>query len=386
VIGARISLALLAAAFGIAQNLVRPVLAPHVTELGGDAVVVGIVLAAGAIGGLVIAIPIGTLMDRVGSTPVLVAGIAAMVAGGVWMSLATEPFALAAGYVLQGAGGVAVWVPAQAIATVASDQATARRQVATLSTAVLAGQLLGPTIGGVAAQLADTRTAFAISAASAALAAASLLIPGRPSAHVAERATPRRGRTRAQFSRPGYATTLSTSMVAMAVQTTVLGFLPLLLHQLAWGPGEIGVVMSLFGVGSMIARFAFPWIARWLPHFLVTATALVPSGVALALVALAPRPAAIIACVMVAGFSVGLAQPLALLIVARVVEPRERGHAVGMRTFGNRLVQTTLPVVVGGATAVASLGMAFVGVGALAVLAAAVIAGRERRHDAEDPD
>lgn len=384
----RVALALLALFYGIAQNLIRPILAPHISLLGGGAELVGLTLGIGAVGGLVAAIPVGGMLDRLGSTRILLLGAGTMIAGSLVMAFTSNPFALAAGYTLYNGGGVGVWISAQALATVAPTTEQMRKQVSSLSTAVLVGQLVSPALGGVVGQLFDTHLVFVLTAASSAGILLILLLPDAPT-------TPRRPGQQGQHARasgmtltfdllrrPGFLTTLLTSMTAMTIQATIQGFLPLHLVSIGWSLTAIGVTMSAFGAGSIVARTTFSLLVKRLSPAGVTAISLLPSALAMIVVCLWPTGFAVLPSVVVAGFAVGLAQPLALVIVSTITQNHERGRAVGIRTFGNRLIQAVAPTAVGLGAGLAGLGPAFIAIGGICVAAGAGISLAERRRGA----
>ena len=63
---------------------------------------------------------------------------------------------------------------------------------------------------------------------------------------------------------------------------------------------------------------------------------------------------------VLAGFGLGLGQPLSLIWIAETAPDDMRGTAAGVRLTGNRLGQVAIPALVGGVVGSAGLGAVFV--------------------------
>jgi predicted MFS family arabinose efflux permease len=381
------SLVLLALSFGLGQNVIRPVIAPQAVALGGDALSAGLVVAAQGVGGLLVALPVGALMSRVGGRRIVAVGAVGFVLGAGLMVVATTPFALGLGHLVFGAGGVGAWLAGQTMATVAEDDAASRRKIARVSTAALLGLLGGPPLGGILTDLISVRAAFV-----AALVSGVCLFPvlfalprsartGDPTTAAPDevRATSPARPAGGMWGRPGLVAMLVTSCLAQALQTIRQSFLPLHLEGVGWSATQIGVVLSVAGVGALAARSAFTALDRGLGGPALLALCLLPGAVTLGTAVTSASAAVIVASVFVSGFSLGLAQPVTLLGLARITSERERGPAVGMRVFGNRCMQAAAPVAFGGLAAMAGLVPTFWAFAGLGVVAGAVVSRAYQR-------
>ncbi len=86
-----------------------PVLPLHARELGASLQMIGFVIAAYAIGQLVLRIPIGVGSDIIGRKPFAVAALVLSGVGAVWLALAPDPLTLFAARTLTGVAA-AGWV------------------------------------------------------------------------------------------------------------------------------------------------------------------------------------------------------------------------------------------------------------------------------------
>lgn len=362
------SLVALALCFGIAQNLIKPLIAPQSVALGGDALAAGWVVAGAGIGGLLVAIPLGMLMDRIGGRRVIGAGAVVLAGGAGIMSMASTPLMLAAGHFLFGIGSVATWLAVQALATIAVDSAASRLKVARVSTAVLMGQLAGPPLGGLLADTVDVRIAFLASfAAAIALLPAVWSLPKHAGmvrlANPLESQENHRGKSGVAalpvLSRPGLVAALAASAVATVLQTSRQAFLPLLLAQQGWSATNIGLILSVAGLGALVARASFTFLDTRTSTAALISLSLLPGALSLGVMASTESIAVILIAVIISGFSLGLAQPVTLLLVARLTSQNERGYAVGLRLAVNRSMQAAAPVAFGAAAVLLSLTAAF---------------------------
>lgn len=381
--GSTASLVLVALFFGLGQNIIKPVIAPQAVALGGDTFAAGLVVAAQGVGGLLVALPIGALMARVGGQRIASAGTVVFILGAALMVVATTPTVLGLGHFLFGAGGVGAWLAAQTMATVAADDSSARRRIARVSTAALIGLLAGPPLGGLLTDWLDVNAAFAASLVSGLLLLPVLLALPRHSRDAGEgQVTAVEGvpSSRLQISalwgRPGVVATLLTSCIAQALQTIRQSFLPLHLDGLGWTATQIGFVLSVAGIGALASRGAFTLLDRRLGTPALIAICLLPGALTLGTAVSSAAAAVVIVSVLISGFSLGLAQPVTLLTLARATSERERGPAVGLRVFGNRFVQAAAPAAFGAVAALAGLVPAFWGTAVVCAVAGLAVSRR----------
>jgi hypothetical protein len=92
--------------------------------------------------------------------------------------------------------------------------------------------------------------------------------------------------------------------------------------------------------------------------------------------AFATTPFTLGAIVFIAGFSLGIGQPLTMSLVSQKTEANERALAVSARLMGNRFGQFIVPAAAGALAASAGAGGVFIG---LAMLLATSLFSASRR-------
>ncbi|MPZ61699.1 MAG: MFS transporter [Propionibacteriales bacterium] len=385
---ARGTLALVAVAllFGTGHHLTKPLLAPQAVALGADVVSAGVVVAAQGVGGLLAALTAGAVMDRIGGRRVMAAGAVVFAAGAGVMTAATSPEVLAAGNLVFGGGGVATWLAAQTLSTVARDDASTSRRIARVSTAGLVGQLCGPTLGGMLADAISVRMAFAAAAvAGVVLLPATLAHPrtpphrGRTTATTATDAYLPGASTRALLTRRGLPAVVCATAIATSLQNIRQAFLPLYLDGLGWSSTEVGMILSIAGLGAVLSRAGLTMLDRRLGPAALITLCLLPGALTLGASVSVESVVLVAVIVAISGFSLGLAQPVTLLQITRITAQNERGRAVGIRIAANRIMQAAVPVAFGAVAGLMGLLTAFWFVSATCAVGGGAVAWSFRR-------
>jgi predicted MFS family arabinose efflux permease len=339
------ALVLMATVHGLVESLVRPAVALRVDGLGAGPGVLGQIVGAEALGGLLAAVPIGRLVDRIGPRLPLQVSLVGMGLAGVLLALGEPLFVIGLAQVLFGSASVGAWLALQAMAVGSRDPIETRRLVAAVSTAVLVGASLGPVLGGVVTEQRDAGSALLLGSVLLVMGAAVRGLPRSTPSSREERGVPPSARV--LLGQRHVRTAVTVSAAVSALQVLRSSFLPVLLVSTGWTPGEIGLVLGLAGVGGLIARVTFTLLERRFGAWILLPLALVPGAVALAVAAIAPSAVAVGVAMAVSGFSFALAQPATLLISTNGTRSSALGGAVGVRLAANRAAQMTAPVVVG---------------------------------------
>lgn len=373
--------------------LAKPVVSYRVIALGGDENDIGMVVAAGALLPMVLAIPMGRLCDR-GFTPfVLLGGLAALIGGPLWLSDIDTIGGIAAVNALYGAGLLAVMVGSQALLAGLSASEQRDRNFGWYTAAASLGQMLGPlTAGWVMTAtspmwlLLATTYAFyaaAIIAGVALLVFVALLAVTRgtaavaPSTHQQDR--PGRGSAIGLLRDPQMAVAMLVSCAVIATTDLLLAYLPALGYEHGLSPAFVGVLLAIRGACSFLSRLFLGVLmnhAGRLPVLSVS-SAIAAAG-ALALIVLSD-PVLLVVIMIVLGLALGLGQPLTMTWVVQLAPQRLRATALALRITGNRVAQSAAPAAAGalstaaGVAAPFALSAALLGVAALAVVPFSVV-------------
>lgn len=348
----------------IASNLARPLISYKVLALGGDAAAVGLIAAAYALLPVMIALWLGRVTDRSSSLrAIIVAGTVLLAVGPFLLSGAPSLLLIGVASAVLGLG--------QLCFTIAGQSAIARflplNQMDTafgwFTAAFALGQLVGPLLAGVlmgagqgapaASRLADANTALMLAGAICLLAVPAAFgssfkqLKTRPTAKVrCPKAAP--ASVVSLLGTPTVKANMAASLALLATTDILVAFLPLLGEENGVPPLMVGVLLAVRAGASISSRLLLPvLLSHWSRPALVTSS-LAGAAIPLAILpSIFEIPLLAGALLAIAGFFLGLGQPLTMTLVSQAVPPASRGAALALRLLGNRLGQVTLPLAAG---------------------------------------
>lgn len=363
-----------------AIEALRPMVALQLDGVGASTTEVGVAVAAYAVVGLVLSVPGGAIVDRLGSRRLLVGGFASLGLSGLLYAIFAESIlGLVAMQLLTGAGALAVWVALQTAVTHAGAGDRLRKQLAIFATGWAGGSAVGPVLGG----WLYGRHGFVAVAGMLALAgvggmAAAWWLPVPVERRTDAAAATLRRSARELLSIPAVRLVLASSFVSLSVQSLRTSFYPLYLADRGLTPGAVGGVLTLVGVASLVVRFALPSLGR----LLGPRTVLVYSTwLAIVWVLLAPALTTLIPMLIGAlalGASLGLNPPTTVEMMAASTAARLRGTAMGLRVAANRSAMVVEPLFFGAVAAAVGAVAAYLLSGLLLTMAFATVTVRAR--------
>jgi MFS family permease len=358
-------------AFGLS---VRPAVAYAALDAGVTPALLGVLSASYAIAPLILALPVGRVVDRVGERSVLIAGaVLAAAACGVLMGGAGHPAVLIAGLMLAGVSHLLCVVGEQtAVANMAQGSSDSRFAAYTFASSL--GQAVGPlllVLGG-GTPFALVPVLLAALGLAAIMLATSFFIGTGTGKSSGERADGVLNLLRDRTVRGA----VITSGIVMAVVDITVIYLPAVGREAGLTAAFVGMVLAVRAVASMAVRLVTGWVVRVFGRRPVLVAGMLMSAVALLAAAVWPLPVVLLVSAVVLGAGLGVAQPVTMATVADSAPLGRRGSAMTLRLLANRLGVVVLPVSVGAAAA--SLGAAGV-LGATAILLCAGCAAAIRR-------
>ncbi|WP_243788151.1 MFS transporter [Saccharopolyspora gloriosae] len=347
--------------------VLRPATTYRALELDVPASWLGVLSGSFALVPLVLALPAGHIVDRLGERRVMIAGGALLCASGAcFLLLGDSVLGLVAGNVLLGTGHLCSVIGQQALVANMTSSARLDAAFGYYTFAASLGQAAGPlmiVVFGGAQAIPDTTPIFwgATALAAALLVCSFGITSGTPSSGSAPKGSPG---VRELLRLPGLIPALCTSCVVLAAVDLSLVYLPALGAEREIASGVVGGLLGLRAVASMVSRFFLGRSTRLLGRRRLLVLSLTASAVGLALTA-APVPIwALAVAVLVAGLGLGVGQPLTMSWLAESAPPGLRGRAMSLRLTGNRAGQVVLP---------GAVGLVASGVGAAGVLLATAI-------------
>ena len=367
-----------------ATFLARPVTSYRALALGADETVIGLITAAFAVIPLVVAVPLGRAADRRRPVGMLAAGVTILATSFLLLGLAGSLAEVALWSALLGLGHLALILAAQSLIAQQSEDREHDRDFGLMAAAVSLGHLVGPALGGLVLSAGAgpdgslegaTTRAFLVAAGLAALALPACFGTGATRGGRdpgAEAGRPMRATDIVRA--PGVPAGMFASVAILAAVDIITAYLPVIGEGNGIGPAVVGALLSLRAAASILSRLLIPWMVRSLGRVRLIAVSAAGSALAMAVLPVPDGAAGLAVILVVAGFFLGIGQPLTMSLIVQAVPDDARGTALAIRLFGNRVGQVATPAVAGLVAGAAGIAAAFWLLGGLLVVAAATVA------------
>lgn len=362
--------------------VIRPMMTYRALELNATAATIGFIAAIYALFPVLLALTFGQIVGRVGEGRFVIFGTFFIGVSAAILLFADSLAILAIGAALSGLAHLACMVGGQTMVALKSPTDKYEEHFGRYTFSASLGQMLGPILATLVAGSTgvipkSTSAAFALALALSALAMVPV-ISWRNDAPTVIARRDETGTLRAAtnlLKKPGMFAAVFMSLAISSTADILVVFLPLYGNENQFSAFSIGVIISIRAATSMASRYFLGSLsARYsTKQLLVTSNAI--TVVACAAMAFAPNPWILGAIVFIAGFSLGVGQPLTMSLISQLTVPEERALAVSTRLTGNRLGQFVIPAGAGLLAAGSGTGAVFIG---LSILVASTFLPRGR--------
>ncbi|MFJ9927968.1 MFS transporter [Streptomyces misionensis] len=348
----------------------------------GDAHLVRSVLYLGVLlalydGAEVVLKPVfGTVADRVGARPVLLAGLVAFAASSAVFVAVRDPGWLWAARLGQGAAASAFSPAASALVARLNPQAKHGRAFGSYGFYKSIGYTAGPLLGGVLVWAGGLTLLFAVLMALAAAVAlwAALAVPAVPP-------LPKTRQTLADLVRRLADGTFVRPVAALAAATAALsvgvGFLPLSGRADGLPPVATGAAVSALAACAALVQ---PWAGRALDEGRLNARTGLTAGLAVTACGLAaavlPGVAGLLPAAVLIGAGTGVITPLGFAALAAATPEERIGQTMGAAELGRELGDAGGPLLVASVATAVTLGWGYAVLALLTALLLPVLAAR----------
>lgn len=333
---------------------IRLMIGYRALDEGSSAAMLGIIAAAFAAPGAVLALPAGAASDRVGGPVLAMTGIV-VITGGMSALLAGQGlWLLPVAAAVVGVGHVLVMVGQQTFVAHHSDARSRDGAFGTMTAAASVGQLVGPLAVTMVAALAgsgghdisaDAGIATSGALALCAVPATLLLIPsGR--AGVARTRTRPEGFGFELLRTPGMARAIAVSAAILVTIDLLYTFVPAWAAEHGVSATTVGWLLALRAAVSIVSRIGLSRLVQRYGRLHLLRLSITLGAVALAVLPFTGAVGAIPVMVLL-GVALGVPQPLTMAWVISLVPDGVHGQALGLRLSANRFAQICLPALVG---------------------------------------
>lgn len=330
--------------------IVRPMITYRALELDASPAVIGYIAALYALLPVLMALTFGRWVGVIGEGRFVIFGTLGMILSSATLLIADSITVLAIAASLAGLAHLACMVGGQTMVSLRSESNKYEENFGYYTFSASLGQMIGPILGAV---VAGTSGALPQSTSNAFLVALMFsfiaLIPvmrwrNYPPTVIAAKSD--KGALKSAGSllkNKRLFAAIYTSLAISSVGDILVVFLPLYGSEESFSPLAIGIILALRAAASMLSRLSLGSLsARYsTKNILIYSNAI--SIVACAAIAFAPNEWVLGFVVLIAGFSLGVGQPLTMSLVSQATKPEERALAVSTRLMGNRFGQFILP-------------------------------------------
>lgn len=329
-------------AHAVAANLAGLTFARH-----GSLWQLGLLLGVYDLAEVVLKPVFGSIVDRRGAKPVMVAGLVAFSLASGSFALAGQVRWLGVARLAQGCAAAAFSPAAGAALAAVGGKKRTGRLFGGYGGAKGIGYLLGPVAGGALVVAGGYRLLFAIIGAVAAVATVAVAT-GVPHIRPGRRPRSSLASLAAQIRQPEFLRPVLLLAAATGALSAGVGYLPLLGERAHLSPLATGALVSLLAATTVLVQ---PWAGRRHDR------GALPSGAAgLSLVAVAagfgaaiwqPGPAGLAAAGILIGAGVAVSTPLGFAELAAGAPPERMGRTMGAGEVGRELGDGGGPIMVG---------------------------------------
>jgi MFS family permease len=330
---------------------VRPNLSYAVLDSSGSAALVGVIAAVFAVPGLLMALPAGHTVDRLGERPALILGAFALVISCLLAAFAGDSFAMfVLATVALGIGHLLSVLGDQTLIANIPENGNQDHRFGLYTFAAAVGQTLGPLMllmpGGTDA-LPPIALLFYIGAGlGLGMLALSFWMTSSVRPDTMQRTS--LGRTAVEMLRiPGMPPALATSAIVLASIDLFLAFAPALGHERGISTETVSIMLVVRSLMSMFSRLFLGQLIRLVGRRILLASTIAISAATLICMVLPLSPIWYVVISAVYGFAVGTCQPITMAWVSEITPHGSRGLAMSLRVVSNRAGQVVLPALLG---------------------------------------
>ena len=352
--------------------VLRPMITYRALELDANAAQVGLIAAIYALFPVLLALQFGRLVGRIGEGKFIIAGTITMILTSLLLVISNSLVLLALATSLAGIAHLACMLGGQTMVALRSPRESYDRYFGYYTFSASLGHMIGPLLATV---IAGSNGVLPKSTSSAFLLGAVLSIAAlvpvlswrreRPSVEAKTNGEGTYSSAIKLVRKPGILAAIYISLAISATADVLVVFLPLYGSENNFSPYAVGIILALRAGTTMMSRFFLGRLSERFSTYQLLLWSTLISLIACGAMAFAKSVISLAVIVFIAGFSLGIGQPLTMSLVAQKTQPEERAMAVSARLMGNRLGQFIVPAAAGILAAASGAGAVFIGLSVL---------------------
>ena len=335
-------------------------------ELEASPSTIGAIAALYALLPVLLALKFGKWVGVVGEGRFVIVGTLAMVASSTTLIVARTVTLLMFAAALAGLAHLACMVGGQTMVSLRAPQGQYERYFGYYTFSASLGQLVGPMIAVIVAGstgvIPKSTTSAFLAALVLSIVALFPILRWRNEVPTV-RAIPAEGGALREaitmLKRPRILGAIYTSMAISSVGDILVVFLPVYGQEKKFSSMTVGVLIAIRAGASMLSRLSLGLLSERFTSKKILMTSTFISMLSLALLILAGNEYVVALLILIAGFALGVGQPLTMSEISHLTQPQERALAVSARLTGNRFGQFVIPAGAGALAGSQGMGAVF---------------------------
>lgn len=347
--------------------LARPMITYKLLELHTNNFLVGSFGALYALFPLILAIPLGRWINQFGEGRFISFGTLLIAVSTVALGSTQNRVVMVFLVAMLGTAQLLCMAGAQALFANRTPRTKYESYFGYYTFSAAMGQLIGPLIGATVSGSGgvlprSTSHAFYASALIALLGLVPLAfgMPMKPTIDQSAKSSREGASLNRLLSNPGMLVAMYASLAVSSTVDVLVVFLPVFGKERGFSSGAVGAILALRAASSMLSRVNLAKITALVGYFRLLVGSIALSSVACVVALYARTPILLGIVILVAGFSLGVGQPMTMAWVSRISRDDERSFAISIRLAGNRLGQFILPALAGLISGIFGVGSVFI--------------------------
>lgn len=320
----------------------------YALELGANPFQVGVLAGLYAFLSLLLAIEAGKACDRHGPMKLMILGAALSTASLLIAYVLGSLDALYVSAAVSGAGFILFNVSVQSLVALMSDAKTRPRNFSVLSQGYSVSTLIAPIIGGFAIQYLGSIPTYLVFAVLAAVPVFTLpFMRELGKLKAADAGAKARSSVAELFKDKALRTSFFTSGLVVTGWDLYTFYLPVYGHEIGMSAAVIGMVLGVFGAAAFFVRYFLPPLVARLGETGLLAWAMVIAAALFVVFPLFRNVYVLCLLSIVLGMTLGLGQPLSMMITYSRSPAARAGEANGVRLMVNHFTHFMVPIASG---------------------------------------
>ena len=335
-------------------------------ELHSNNILIGAFGALYVLFPLVLAIPLGHWVNQFGEGKFVFMGTVCAIVSTLGLMISHSAWTLAIFVIALGTSQFLCMVGAQAMVGNKSTHSNFEKNFGYFTFSAALGQMIGPAIGSAAAGSAgllprSSSHGFLAAAIIAGIALIPILpwIAMKPTVAMTAKASKSGMSFKSVMSNPGMKIAMFTSLAISSSIDVLTVFLPVFGRDKGFTSTAIAGALVARAAASMISRFFLGIFTEKFGYQRLLFGSIVLSGIACVIAAFSTTFIFLTVIMFIAGFTLGVGQPMTMAWVSRKSKEDERSFAISIRLASNRLGQFLMPAIAGLITGLVGAGAVF---------------------------